>query len=138
LNKKVYVNDTGLANTLLFKSQRDLVEDRQYRSILVENIIHNSLLNFKQRLGSLLHEGIPYWIDTKTDREIDFMFDLGKTKTPIEVKIKSIIGQEDISTIENILSSKASLKFGIVVTANLLQKKDNILYIPAYIFSLLL
>lgn len=136
-DKKIYIIDTGVINTLAFKDEEDIEQDTQFRGHLVENIIHNHLFFLKQLSGSF-QNFIPFWIDETTHREIDFVLEVKKGIIPIEVKTIDNISEEKKMTIFNFLKEKKSAKFGIITTNNVLKLEGNLLYIPYKIFLLLL
>lgn len=135
-DKKIYVIDSGVMNTLVFKDALDLKTDRQYRGQVLENVIHNHLLSFRQNLFGSFQNYIPFWSDEQSGREIDFILEIKNGVLPIEVKSKLSI-DEDLSTLETFVKDHASAKFGIITSEDTLEIRNNILIIP-YISLLLL
>lgn len=136
-NKKLYVIDTGLINTLLFKNQQDIRSDTAYRGVLIENIIHNSILDFKQAVTGNLYDTVPHWENTKTHKEIDFIFQPDGQMYPVEVKAKDYISEDELIEIRSFLAIKKTNKIGFVVTNKTSETRENLILLPAYIFSLL-
>lgn len=136
-DKKIYIIDSGVVNTLTFKDESDLQSDKEYRGHLVENIIHNHLLFLKQQSGTF-QNFIPFWLEPDTKKEIDFIFEIKKGIVPIEVKTVDQISESKLLTIKSLLDDKKTAKLGIVTTENILKVENSILYIPYYIFLLLI
>ena len=116
--KKLFFIDCGLRNSLLLKE-------------IVENLVFSHVLSLKKRD---LFPKIFYWMD-KVKNEVDIVFTLDGKIIPIEVKYTNEIVRKDI---------KGLIKFcgifetqGIVITKDLLKKEENIIYIPAWIFLLM-
>jgi len=137
-NKKIYINDPGVINTLTFKDVSDITEDTDYRGCLVENVIHNHLYHFKQQKSGTFQNYVPFWVDSESKKEIDFIFEVKKGLIPIEVKTMNQISKSKLATIIKFTQDKKSAQFGIVTTEDRLEIKDNILYIPYRTLTLLL
>jgi len=136
-NKKIYVIDNGLINTLLFKNQRDVSSDSAYRGVLIENLIHNVLLNYKQSITGSLYDTIPHWDNTKNHREIDFIFQPDGQVYPVEVKAKDTIRDEELIEMKAFLTNKKTSGLGFVVTNATREIRDNLIFVPAPMFALL-
>ncbi|MBI2337903.1 ATP-binding protein [Candidatus Daviesbacteria bacterium] len=135
--KKIYVIDSGVMNTLTFKDENDLKSDRQYRGEVLENVIHNHLLAFKQSLVGTFQNFIPYWQEEETNKEIDFIFESKNGVIPIEVKCKVNV-DEDIPVLEYFLKERPSSKLSIITTEDVLQRRGNVLLMPYSILLMLL
>ncbi len=136
-DKKIYIIDTGVINTLAFKDESDLQNDKEYRGHLVENVIHNHLFFLKQLSGTF-QNFIPFWIDSETHKEIDFMFEIKRGVIPIEVKTMDKLSDGKLYAMQKFLKEKKSAKYGIVTTENVLKIEENILYIPYRTLALLI
>ena len=124
--KKLFFVDCGLRNSLLLKEIDELEKTK-----IVENLVFSHVLSLKKRD---LFPKIFYWMD-KVKNEVDIVFTLDGKIIPIEVKYTNEIVRKDI---------KGLIKFcgifktqGIVITKDLLKKEENIIYIPAWIFLLM-
>ncbi|MBU1970288.1 ATP-binding protein [Patescibacteria group bacterium] len=137
-DKKVYIIDSGVINTLSFKDIDDFRSDKTHRGHILENVIHNHLLAYKQSDVGTFQSSIPFWIETETDKEIDFILEIRGGVLPIEVKLKVTYDENDESAIRDFLSKRQSAKFGILTTKDTLMLKENILLIPSVLFTLLL
>ena len=135
--KKIYVIDSGVMNTLSFKDENDINSDRQYRGQVVENVIHNHLLGFKQAAIGAFQNYIPFWIND-SGKEIDFILEIKGAVVPIEVKCKPSIDDEDRQPIQQFMKEHTSAKFGIITTEAILEQQGSILLIPYSVLALLL
>lgn len=135
-DKKIYVIDSGVMNTLVFKDELDLKTNRQYRGQVLENIIHNHLLSFRQNLFGSFQNFISFWCDEQSSREIDFILEIKNGVIPIEIKSKLSV-DENLSTIETFVNDHSSAKFGIITSEDTIEIRNNILIMP-YVSLLLL
>lgn len=136
--KKFYVIDSGIINTLAFKDESDFKSDRAHRGHVIENTVHNHLLAFKQFNIGAFQSSIPFWTETETGKEIDFIFDIKGGVLPIEVKQKISHDGSDEAALLDFLNKRSSAKFGILTTEETLEKKERLLLIPNLLFLLLL
>jgi len=136
--KKIYVIDSGIISTLSFKDENDLKTDRSYRGHVLENVIHNHLLSFKQQSIGTFQSSIPFWVEPETGREIDFIHEVKGGVIPIEVKLKVSYDGNDLTNLKDFLNKRVSAKFGILTTEDTLKIEDNILLIPHLLLTLLL
>ncbi|MCD4809482.1 MAG: ATP-binding protein [Methanosarcinales archaeon] len=124
--KKLYFMDCGLRNSLLLKEIDELEKTK-----IVENLVFLHIFSLKKRE---LFPKIFYWLD-RSRNEVDMVVTLKNEVVPIEVKYSNEIGKRDL---------KGMVKFceefdrtGIVVTKDILKEEGNILYIPAWLFLLI-
>lgn len=136
--KKFYVIDSGIINTLAFKDESDFKLDRTHRGHVLENVIHNHLLAFKQLNIGIFQSSIPFWIETETGKEIDFIFDIKGGVLPIEVKQKISHDGSDEKVLMDFINKRSTAKFGILTTEDMLEMKEKLLFIPNLLFTLLL
>lgn len=136
-SKKVYIIDSGIINTLAFKDENEILKDKSYQGQLVENVLYNLLLSYKHSFGSFQSQ-IPYWLDDKTGKEIDFILEIKNRVIPIESKIKKLPENDEIEILERFMKDRASTKFGLITTEESVELKGNILLIPYYVLAILL
>ncbi len=136
--KKIFVIDNGVINTLTFKDENDFKIDRTHRGHVLENTIHNHLLAFKQSVTGIFQSYIPFWIENETGKEIDFIFEIKGGVIPIEVKQKISYDRMDFEVLNNFFTKRPSTKFGILTTEDTLKIDGKILLIPYLLFTLLL
>ncbi|OGG12867.1 hypothetical protein A3D77_07940 [Candidatus Gottesmanbacteria bacterium RIFCSPHIGHO2_02_FULL_39_11] len=136
--KKFYVIDSGIINTLAFKDEIEFRSDREHRGHVLENVIHNHLLAFKQLRMGTFQSYIPFWTESNTSKEIDFIFEVKGGVLPIEVKQKISHDGNDELALLDFLSKRTTAKFGILTTEETLELKGRLLLIPNLLFTLLL
>lgn len=136
--KKIYVIDSGIINTLAFKDEEEFKTDRTYRGHVLENVIYNHLLSFKQQTMGSFQSSIPFWIEPDSVKEIDFIQDVKGGVVPIEVKLKISYDGSDLSNLEYFMDKRSSAKFGILTTEETLEIRNKILLIPHLLLTLLL
>jgi len=124
---KCYLMDLALRNAIL-KLGDKLLEDKVMLGYYAENLVFNALRNFEGIIELSFYK--------EKQRDIDFIVNLGgKRYLPIEVKYRDDI--DDIASIRHFIE-KYNQKFGIVVTKNFEQNKENnrLLFIPLSVFLL--
>lgn len=137
--KKFYVLDSGVINTLAFKDEDEFKTDRTHRGHVLENVIHNHLLAFKQISVGMFQSSISFWLDPETGKEIDFIFDIKAGGVlPIEIKQKISHDGTDEATLLEFMTKRTSAKFGILTTEDTLEVKSKVLFIPNLLLALLL
>ena len=136
--KKFYVIDSGIINTLSFKDESEFKADRTHRGHVLENVVHNHLLAFKQNNIGIFQSSIPFWIESETNKEIDFIFEIRGGVIPIEVKQKISHDGSDEQVLLDFLTKRSTAKFSILTTEDTLDIKEKLLLIPNLLFTLLL
>ncbi|MFH0905754.1 MAG: ATP-binding protein, partial [archaeon] len=125
--EKIYFLDNGLRNSSTFKLD---FNDSEY-GFLAENLvnIYAQINDFK----------LFYSLDNK-DKEVDFVFKKNDLKFAIEVKYQTKIEEKDYEPLVELLKQDKSLSYGIIVTKNILDKKEidnkKIYFIPLELFLL--
>ncbi len=125
--KKLFFIDAGLRNSLLLKEIDDLEKTK-----IVENIIFFHILSLKKRE---LFPKIFYWLD-KARNEVDIVVTLKNEVIPIEVKYSDHIGKKDIRGLINFCDEFKTR--GMVITKDLLRNEGNIMFIPAWLFLIII
>lgn len=135
-SSKIYLIDTGVINTVLFKTPEEVESDPELRGPLLENLTHNSILRYNYKTQAGLLTSVPHWINTKTHKEIDFIMRNQKgIFYPVEVKSKDKIGEnEKLETFHFLKKYEKSSSVGIIVTAGELKQERNIMEIPGELF----
>lgn len=136
--KKFYVIDSGIINTLAFKDESEFKADRTHRGHVLENVVHNHLLAFKQLNIGIFQSSIPFWIESDNNKEIDFIFEIKGGVLPIEVKQKISHDRSDEQILSDFLTKRTTAKFGILTTEDTLDLKEKLLLVPNLLFILLL
>lgn len=136
--KKIYILDNGVINTLAFKDETDFARDRRHKGYILENTIHNHLLSFKYSYSGFFQSTIPYWHDPETNKEIDYIFEIKGGIVPIEAKLKIDNDSNDSIPIAEFLKKYDSAKFGILTSEDTLKLENRICTMPNELVALLL
>lgn len=124
---KCYLVDLALRNAIL-KLGDKLLEDNTMLGFYAENLVFNALRSFEGIIELSFYK--------EKNRDIDFIVSLGgKRYLPVEVKYRE--ETDDIASIKHFIE-KYNQKFGIVVTKNFVQNKEEnkLLFIPLSVFLL--
>lgn len=131
--QKIYLNNVGLRNVLIQRMNEHLFLDGQELGKIAELLVHNHVkrLFFTDERKATIY----YWRDKK-GKEVDVVVKTQNKPIPIEVKFKNMISSTDLKGIKTFLSTYSS-PFGIIVTKDLIDKKDKLIFIPLWMFLLL-
>jgi predicted AAA+ superfamily ATPase len=124
--KKLFFIDCGLRNSLLLKEISELEKTK-----IVENLVFFHILSLKKRE---LFPKIFYWLD-KGRNEVDIVFTLKNEVIPIEVKYTNEIDRKDIKGLVRFCEEFRTK--GIVVTKDILKNEGNIIFMPAWLFLMM-
>ncbi len=125
--KKLYFVDCGLRNSLLLKEIDDLEKTK-----IIENIVFFHILSLKKRE---LFPRIFYWLD-RTRNEVDIVITLKNEVIPIEVKYSDNVGKKDLKGLINFCEEFKTR--GLVITKDLLRDDGGIIFIPAWLFLIMI
>jgi len=124
--KKLFFMDCGLRNSLLMKEIDELEKTK-----IVENLVFLHIFSLKKRE---LFPKVFYWLD-RSRNEVDMVVTLKNEIVPIEVKYSNEIGKRDLKGLVRFCEEFDTR--GIVVTKDILKEDGNILFIPAWLFLLI-
>jgi len=124
-NKKISILDVGLRNALL------KVTDVRPDSIglLIEGLVSNNIRTYSEDAFYTCY----YYRQNR--EEIDIVIDAKHTLIPIEIKYKNEIKTKDLTTITGFIKDN-DLSYGIVVTKDTLEIRDNLYLIPFWLFRI--
>ncbi len=130
---KIYLNNVGLRNVLVNRLNDQLFMDSQELGKIAEILVHDHVkrLFFSDDSKPMVF----YWRD-KNGKEVDVVVEANKIPIPIEVKFKNSISSDGLKGINSFLSQHDS-SFGLVITKDLIDKKENLIFIPLWMFLLL-
>ena len=132
--KKFYLNDVGLRNVINNSFVESVMQDGGELGKLVETIVFNHCLRLKFNLTSKAMPDMFYW--RENGDEIDIILDCMEHVLPVEVKYRNRIDRPDVKAIREFVES-GQAPFGFVITVDKLEKDGNILYIPLWLFLLM-
>jgi len=130
---KIYLNNVGLRNVLVNRLNEQLFTDEKELGKIAEILVHDHA----KRLFCLecRNPDIFYW-KNKNGKEVDVIAEVKNKPIPIEVKYKNTISLDDLKGINSFISQKKS-SFGFVITKDRIDKKENLIFIPLWMFLLL-
>lgn len=129
--RRFYACDSGLINSITMSGD-ELFTDENKLGMLIETLVFNHCLIYvRENNGAAF-----YWRD-KQKNEVDVVLKLKNRIIPIEVKYRSRIRKRDIKGLLRFMK-KFGVGEGMVLTKDLLKKEENITYMPAWLFLLLI
>ena len=134
-NKKIYINDNGLRNSVLGLIDQETLTDPLQKGKLVENIVADHCRRMKFSLGQSYDSDIFYW-NNKKGQEVDIIVELLGKPIPIEVKYRREIKKSDLSGMHEFIEQYET-PFNLVITQHTLSLKDDYINIPLWLFLLL-
>lgn len=129
---KIYLNNVGLRNVLVNRLNERLFTDGKELGKIAEILVHDHA----KRLFSFddTNPEVFYWRN-KNGNEVDVIAEVNNRAVPIEVKYKNNISSDDLKGINSfMLQNKSS--FGFVITKDLIDKKEKLIFIPLWMFLL--
>jgi len=133
--KKIYVNDPGIRNAAIGYLDDILIQDTKEVGQIVEGIVFDHL----KRLKFILERGpepeVFYWESNK--KEVNFVIEVKRKAIPIELKYQSEITGSDTLGLKEFIK-EFNPPFGILITKNLLKAEGKILFIPLWLFLLMI
>ncbi len=130
---KIYLNNIGLRNTLVNRLNESLFTDEKELGKVAEILVHDHCK--KLFCLDLVNPKLYYW-KNKNGKEVDIIAEVKNKAVPIEVKYKNSISSDDLKGINSfILEKKGS--FGFVITKDVIDKKDSLVFVPLWMFLLL-
>jgi predicted AAA+ superfamily ATPase len=133
--KKIFFNNVGLRNAMVGALGNSLFEDLNELGKVVESLVHEHSKRLKYCLEPGTDPELYYW---KTDRkeEVDIVMEINNKPIPIEVKYRSDIPG---STLKGIKSFQKNFKcpFGVVVTRDVLDLRENLVYVPLWLYLIM-
>ncbi len=124
--KKLFFMDHGLRNALFMKDITDMEKSK-----IVENAV---FIHLFARKKNELYPKMFFWLDEKK-REVDCVVTLGRDVVGVEVKYQNQISASDETNLRKFMG-RYNCKKGIIVTKDLLEKRGDIILIPAWLFLL--
>lgn len=129
--QKIYLNDTGLLVTQIFRDSDEKIENSIYKQIIFDKIGVN--------LGTILENSIAQMLKANDHDlyfhmfdhyEIDFLLSEGKKLIPIEVKSSSYSSLKSIDEFNR--KNPDRIKTNYVIYSKDINRVGNITYIPFY------
>lgn len=133
-SRKIYLNNVGLRNALLGFMNENLFQDNTEIGKVVETIVFDHCKRLKFCLDKDINAKLYYW-KTEKDEEIDIIAEIFGNPIPIEVKYRNEIKDSELKGIKEFL--KENGKFGIVVSKDIFEIRENIVFLPLWLFLMI-
>lgn len=131
-DKKIFINDNGLRNTVLGLIHPNTLTDNIQMGKLVENTVADHCKRLKFSLGQGIDFDIFYWNNNRGE-EVDIVLEFMGKPVPVEVKYRNTIRSKDLAGLHSFKEEHNS-KINIVVTKNDFKLEEEILQIPLWLF----
>ena len=131
-NKKISILDNGIKNSLL--KQKSI--DNNLEGHIVE-----SMVDFDFRLLCEKENYKQFYYRNTAKEEIDIIIDRNIDIIPIEVKYTNQIESSDLKVIKKFIKEHQNkqmnkVKFGIVITKDILKKEEELYFIPYWLLNI--
>lgn len=130
--QKIYMADTGLLVTQIFRASKEPMNDSIYTSLISDKISLNIGMIMENAVAEALktngHDLYFYMFD---HYEIDFLLQKGKKVIPIEVKSSSYSTHKSLDAFCEKYSSRVDNTRYVIYSKDL-KKEGNIVFIPFY------
>lgn len=129
--QKLYLNDTGLLVTQIFRDSNESIEESIYKQIIFDKIGVNMGMVLENSVAQMLRSnGYDLYFHTFDKYELDFILSSGKKLIPIEVKSSSYASHKSIDEFNKKYSDR--VKTNYIIYSKDLKREENITYIPFY------
>jgi predicted AAA+ superfamily ATPase len=130
---KLYFLDAGFRNALLGILDAPMPDTE--KGHLAETVAYDHILRLAYKLNASTPGHVSFFLSKKG--EVDFIMDLPRHsfKLPIEIKFRESVGK--LAGLEEFVSEYAETKLAIVVTADELELKGEMLLMPMWMFLLM-
>ncbi len=134
-DKKIYINDNGLRNSVLGLIDKNVISNTLQLGRLAENAVADHTKRLVYNLGQVVDSSIYYWYD-RNGHEVDIILDIFGKPVPIEVKYRTSISTSELKGIKNFIK-KYNSEVNIVVTRDTLEQDELTIRVPLWLFLLL-
>ncbi|MEA2075573.1 MAG: ATP-binding protein [Euryarchaeota archaeon] len=133
--KKIYVTNVGLRNALIGALNEGLLRDDVELGKVAEILVHEHCKRLKFCLEPGFKPELFYWRTTQGE-EVDIVVELFRKPVPIESKYSNNIRRRNLKGLYQFLKEYEE-SFGIVITKDRFDLRENIIYIPLWLFLLM-
>lgn len=134
-DKKIYFTNVGLRNAITGTLSMRLFQNQIELGKVVETLVYEHCKRLKFNLEPGIEPKLYYW-NNKKGEEIDIIMEFHGIPIPIESKYGNKIEKKVINRVNNFVKEYNS-PFGIIITKDTIDLKDNVLLIPLWIFLLI-
>ena len=132
--KKVYINDSGIRNVAVGELNDSLLSNIAELGKVVEAVVADHCRRLKFNLEPTSEIQLFYW--KNKGYETDIVMEMFQKPLPIEVKYRDEIRRKDLKGLLE-FSTEHKTPFQMVVTRERLDLKDNIIFIPLWLFLIM-
>lgn len=133
--KKIYLSNIGLRNALIGTLNEGLLRDNAELGNVAEMLVHEHCKRLKFCLEPEFKTELFYWRTTQGD-EVDIIVELHRKPIPIESKYRNDIHKKDLKGLYHFLKEYEA-SFGVVITKDRFDLRENIIYMPLWLFLLM-
>jgi len=128
----LYLSNVGLRNALIVLLNEGLLKDNLELGKVAEILVHEHCKRLKFCLEPLADPQVFYWRTTQGE-EVDVIMEVFRKPVPIESKYSDYIPKSELKGIYQFLKEYAG-SFGLVITKNRFDLKEQIIYMPLWLF----
>lgn len=136
-DNKYYILDPGHRNVLLSQMDKQLFEDATERGLTAQTVAMNHASRLQYYLSGHRDAEVKYWQPLNQSTEVDLVLDHSNYLIPIEVKYTDQLRGSDRKGLYKFIENFDEAEFGIILTKDRLGKKNNLYYIPIWLFCLI-
>ncbi len=130
--QKIYMADTGLLVSQIFRSSKEPINDSIYTSLITDKISLNIGMVIENAVAQALKtNGYDLYFYMFDHYEIDFLLQNGKKVIPIEVKSSSYSTHKSLDVFSEKYSSRVDNTRYVIYSKDL-KKEGNIMFVPFY------
>ncbi len=133
--KKLYLSNVGMRNALIGILNEGLLRDNAELGKVAEILVHEHCKRLKFCLEPVSKPDLFYWRTTQGE-EVDIILELFRKPVPIESKYSDDILKRDLKGLIQFLKEYNS-PFGVIITKNRFDLRENIIYMPLWLFLLM-
>ena len=129
------MSNVGLRNALIGTLNEGLLRDNVELGNVAEMLVHEHCKRLKFCLEPEFKTELFYW-RTAQGEEVDIIVELLRKPIPIESKYRNDIHKKDLKGLYQFLKEYEG-SFGVVITKDRFDLRENIIYIPLWLFLLM-
>lgn len=136
-DNKYYILDPGHRNVLLSQMDEQIFEDATERGLTAQTVAMNHAARLQYYLSGHRDGEVNYWQPLSQNTEVDLVMNHSDYTVPIEVKYTDRMSGSDRKGIYKFMENFEDAEFGIMLTKDKIHKKNDIYYIPLWLFCLM-
>ncbi len=129
---KIYLSDVALRNLLIGRLNKLLLDDQKEYGKTLETLIYDHL--YRLQFKVLPNASLTYWRDNRSHKEVDIVLRINGKLMPVEVKKEDEPGIIDVPALKAFCRNN---HVGTVVCGKKLAHQDGIVFLPAWLFTII-